>query len=117
ALRANVEHNQILHEHVIILAIETMPIPHVPDADRITVEILGYKHDEIIHVTARFGYADQPDVPGLLPLIRKPRIESALDSDKLSYFLSTIELCRGTTPGMNRWRKRLFIATSQITAD
>ena len=23
----------------------------------------------------------------------------------------------GSTPGMSRWRKRLFVATSQITAD
>ena len=117
ALRANVEHNQILHEHVIVLAIETMPVPHVPDPERLTVEALGPKDDRITHVTARFGYKDQPNVPGLLPLIRKTGIESPLDSDKLSYFLSTIELRRGTTPGMNRWRKRLFVATSRITAD
>ena len=75
------------------------------------------KIDRITHLTARFGYADQPDVPGLLPLIRKAGIECPLDSNKLSYFLSTIELCRGTTPGMNQWRKRLFITTSRITAD
>ena len=117
ALRANVEHNQILHERVIILAIETMPVPHVPDPERLTVEALGHKDDRITHVTARFGYKDQPDVPGLLPLIRKAGIESPPDSDKLSYLLSTIELRRGTTPGMNRWRKRLFVATSRITAD
>ena len=117
ALRANVEHNQILHERVIILAIETMPAPYVPDPERLTVEALGHKDDRITHVTARFGYKDQPDVPGLLPLIRKAGIESPPDSDKLSYFLSTIELRRGTMPGMNRWRKRLFVATSRITAD
>src|SRR5262249_8749057 len=59
ALRANVEHNEILHEHVLILAIETMPVPHVPAAWRIAVDDLGYKDDRIAHVTARFGYMDQ----------------------------------------------------------
>jgi KUP system potassium uptake protein len=117
ALRANVEHNQILHEHVLILAIETMPVPHIPAAERITIDDLGYKDDRIIHVAARFGYMDQPSVPDLLPLIRDADIESPLDDDKLSYFLSRIELVKGTTPGMSRWRKRLFIATSRITAD
>ena len=29
AMRANVEHNEILHEHVLILSIETTPAPHV----------------------------------------------------------------------------------------
>jgi K+ transporter len=33
------------------------------------------------------------------------------------YFLSRIELHRGDTPGMSGWRKRLFLATSRITAD
>ena len=77
ALRANVEHNQVLHEHVVILAIETMPVPHVPAAERIAVDELGYKDDRIVHVTARFGYMDQQDVPGLLPLIRQADIEGA----------------------------------------
>jgi KUP system potassium uptake protein len=117
ALRANVEHNQILHEHTLILAIETVPVPHVPAAERLTVDDLGYKDDRIIHVTARFGYMDQTNVPGLLPLIRKANIESPLDDHKLSYFLSRIELHQGNTPGMSRWRKHLFLATSRITAD
>jgi KUP system potassium uptake protein len=40
-----------------------------------------------------------------------------LDDAKLSYFLSTIELRPGTTHGMSRWRKRLFLATARLTAD
>ena len=117
ALRANVEHNQVLHEHVLIISIETMPVPHVPAAQRIAIDDLGYKDDRIIHVTARFGYMDQASVPALLPLIRKADIESPLDDGDLSYFVSTISLRLGTTPGMSRWRKRLFLATSRLTAD
>ena len=117
ALRANVEHNEILHEEVLILSIETMPAPHITDAERLQIDDLGYKDDRIIHVTARFGYMDQTNVPGLLPLIRDAAIESPLDEDRLSYFVSRIELVQGHAPGMSRWRKRLFIATSRITAD
>src|SRR5215471_13048416 len=117
ALRANVEHNQILHEHTLILAVETVPVPHIPVAERLTIDDLGYKDDRIIHVTARFGYMDPANVPGLLPLIAKASIESPLEDDRLSYFLSRIELHPGNTPGMSRWRKRLFLATSRITAD
>ena len=117
ALRANVEHNEVLHEHVLILAIETVPVPHVPPAMRIDVDDLGYKDDRIIHVSARFGYMDTPNVPALLPLIREAKLESPLDDGRISYFLSTIEVRRGNTPGMSRWRKRLFVATSRLTAD
>jgi KUP system potassium uptake protein len=117
AMRANVEHNEILHEHVLILSIETTPAPHVPADDRLQIDDLGYKDDRIIHVTARFGYMDLTNVPGLLPLIRGAASESPLHYDRLSYFVSRIELVQGNTPGMSRWRKRLFIATSRITAD
>ena len=117
ALRANVEHNQVLHEHVLILSIETKPVPHIPPTERVVVDDLGYKDDRIIHITARFGYMDLTNVPGLLPLIREAELESPLHDEKLSYFLSRIELHLGDTPGLSRWRKRLFLATSRITAD
>jgi KUP system potassium uptake protein len=117
ALRANVEHNEILHQEVVILSVETMPAPHVAEADRLQVDDLGYKDDRIIHVTACFGYLDQTNVPDLMPLIRGAEAEGPLPDGKLSYFVSRIELVPGHAPGMSRWRKRLFIATSRITAD
>ena len=117
AMRANVEHNRILHEHVVILSIETMPVPHVPTQRRLVVDDLGYRDDGITHVTARFGYMDEPNVPDVVRLIRGAEIERPLPAEEVSYFLSTIELHRGDAPGMSRWRKRLFLATSRITAD
>ncbi len=116
-MRANVQHNRVLHEQVLILAIETVPVPHVPPDGRLTADDLGYKDDRIVHVTARFGYMDTPDVPALLPLIRQADLEGSLDESMISYFLSTIDLHMGTHPGMSRWRKRLFLATSRLTAD
>jgi KUP system potassium uptake protein len=117
ALRANVEHNHVLHEYVLILSIVTRPVPHVPAAERLTVDPLGHRDDRVTHVTARYGYMDQIDVRALLPLIRKADVESPLQESDVSYFLSTIDIHPGTTPGMSRWRKRLFIATAEITAD
>jgi KUP system potassium uptake protein len=117
ALRANVEHNHILHEHVLIVSMEMMPTPHVPDTDRLELDDLGYSDDQIVHVTARYGYLDKLNVPGLIPLIRAANTESPRDDDKLSYFLSRIEIVQGDAPGMSSWRKHLFIATSRVTAD
>jgi KUP system potassium uptake protein len=117
AMRANVEHNHILHEHVLILSIETRPRPHVPDEKRLTIDNLGYRDDGISYAAARFGYMDAANVPALIPLIRETGIESPLDEDDITYFLSKIELHRGDAPGMSRWRKQLFLATSHLTAD
>jgi KUP system potassium uptake protein len=117
ALRKNVEHNHVLHRYVLILSIETLPMPHVPAGERLTIDPLGHEDDRITHVTARFGYMDEVNVPALLPLIRAADPERPLRQGDVSYFLSTIELHPGNTPGMSRWRKRLFLATAQITAD
>jgi KUP system potassium uptake protein len=110
ALRANIEHNHVLHEQIVILSIETLPTPHVPDDERIQVDDLGYAGDGIVHVNARFGYMDTPDVPAALRLL-EPGHKDA------SYFVSKIELVRGPKRTLAPWRKRLFTATSYITAD
>ncbi|MEU1693485.1 potassium transporter Kup [Streptomyces hirsutus] len=117
AMRANTEHNHVRHEQVVILSLETEPVPRVPDDQRIVVDDLGYADDGIIHVTARFGYMETPDVPGALAMLDPVTTEGPLQLDQASYFLSKIELRRGKAPTMAPWRKRLFIATSYITAD
>ncbi|MEU7476351.1 KUP/HAK/KT family potassium transporter [Lentzea sp. NPDC042327] len=117
ALRATVEHNQVLHERVLIVSIETEPVPRVPSDRRVDVDDLGHGDDGIIHVSARFGYMETPDVPAALALLTSEQTEGTLDLDRASYFLSKIELQRGTAPTMAGWRKRLFVATSYITAD
>jgi len=117
ALRANVEHNHVRHQQVVILSIETMPVPRVPAHQRITVDDLGYSDDGITHVTARFGYLQTPDVPAALALLDPATTEGALHLEQASYFLSKIDLRPGKAPTMALWRKRLFIATSHITAD
>ncbi|WP_225978795.1 potassium transporter Kup [Gandjariella thermophila] len=117
AMRANVEHNHVRHERVVIMSIETEPVPRVPARERIVVDDLGYADDGITHVTARFGYMETPDVPGALATLDPAATEGRLQLDQASYVLSKIELRCGSAPTMARWRKRLFIATSYITAD
>ena len=117
AMRATVDHLHALSEHVVILSIDTRPVPHVPAGDRLVLDDLGYRDDGITHASARFGYMDEPNVPKLLRQIAEADLESPIDPDEASYFLSTIDLCRGTDPGLSRWRKHLFLATSRVTAD
>jgi KUP system potassium uptake protein len=117
AMRANVEHNRVLHEHVVIMAIDTVPVPRVPDSERTAVDALGYAEDGLIHLTAHFGYMEKPDILGALRLLDPAQTEGTIAIDDASYFLSKLELTKGTAPNMARWRKQLFIATSYITAD
>jgi KUP system potassium uptake protein len=117
AMRANVAHNRVLHKQAVILSIETQPRPYVTQADRLLIDDLGYADDGIVHITARFGYMDEPNIPGILALAAEAGPEGPIDVDEASYFLSTIEIRMGDAPGMARWRKHLFIATARLTAD
>ena len=112
AFRANVEHNHVLHDRVIVLSIETPSVPRVEEADRLTVDDLGYDDSRILFAVARFGYMEDPDVPAALA-----RLDPPVDTATVSYFLSRADLVPGPQPTMARWRKRLFIATSRIATD
>jgi KUP system potassium uptake protein len=60
---------------------------------------------------------EKPDVPAALRLLDPADTEGPVSLDEASYFLSKLELIPGDAPTMAPWRKRLFIATSYITAD
>jgi KUP system potassium uptake protein len=117
AMRANIEHNHVLHDHVVLLTIQTIPVPHIPESDRLIVDDLGYNDDGITFVGARFGYQDQPDIPAVLELVEQAGAERPVDVHGASYFVSKIELRVGDEPGLPRWRKRLFVATSHLSGD
>jgi KUP system potassium uptake protein len=117
AMRATVRQSQVLHEHVVILSIETVPAPYVAAEDRVAIDSLGYTDDGITQVNARFGYMEEPNVPEVLRQAVDAGLECPLEVDQAAYFLSTIDVAVGREPGMARWRKRLFVATSAITTD
>jgi Ca2+-binding EF-hand superfamily protein len=100
-----------------IVALDTSPVPRVADSERLEVNALGYARDGIIHVAAHFGYMETPNVLAALRLLDPTQTEGTIAIDDASYFLSKLELIKGAAPTMAPWRKRLFIATSSITAD
>jgi KUP system potassium uptake protein len=120
ALRANFEHNRVVHEHVVIVSVIAEDVPHIPAERRIIVDDLGYRDDGIVHLAVRHGFQNEPDVPGAIRLAAYHRqrsdIELGYDSENASYFLSmaTLRLTRG--PGMRPWRKRLFLALANNAA-
>jgi KUP system potassium uptake protein len=116
ALRANLEHNHTVHASVVIVSVQTLRVPHVAVAERVSVDDLGYQDDGITHITARYGFQDKIDVPGMLRMAAE-RLECDIDIDNASYFLSRIALVATDAPGMSRWRKRLFMAIARNAAN
>ena len=119
ALRANVDHNHILHNHVLIVSVVTARVPHVPFADAFTYDDLGYSDDGIEHLTIRFGFSDEPDIPTALREACGARLLpfDADDVDRVSYFVSRGAIRTTHLKGMVRWRKKLFVALAHNAVD
>ena len=116
ALRANTEFNHILHEHNVIVSLQAENVPHIPPSEQITVDVLGYADDGIVHLAVRVGFQDDQDIPALLHRAVGMSPELQFDPDEAYFFLSRIAIERGKAPGMASWRKRLFIGLSHNAA-
>ena len=116
ALREMFEHTRTLPEAVVIMSIETLRVPHVPVEEQVQCDDLGYSDDGISHVSVRLGFQDEPKVPRLLRLAAEDGLESQVDLQNPSYYLSQITIVPTEKPGLARWRKRLFVAISRNSA-
>jgi KUP system potassium uptake protein len=119
ALRANVEHNKILHENVLIVSASSANVPHVPLSDRFEVDNLGYDDDRIQHLSVRFGFSDEPNLAeALAQACRTSDLEAGtIQAENASFFLSRGALRRTRAAGMARWRKILFLRLAHNAAD
>ena len=66
-LLRNIEHNQVLHEQVVLISVRTQDIPYVSDDEQVEVEALDAG---FFRVVVGYGFLDQPHIPGALALGR-----------------------------------------------
>lgn len=117
ALRAQVEHNGVLQNKVVIVSLDRVGVPHVSPDDRFGVMLLGRGRYKVIHVNVRVGYRDDSNVPAALALARKRGLlERNLDLEGASYFLSRIQIIPTGERNLARWRKRMFLAMARNAA-
>jgi KUP system potassium uptake protein len=103
-LLRNLEHNQVLHERVILLTVLTEDAPRVRPNQKL--EIFDRKHG-IMQVHLHFGFMESPDVPKALTGREKEGLD--FDPKSTSYFVGGRTLIptekRG---GMALWREKIF---------
>jgi KUP system potassium uptake protein len=116
AMRATVDHLHVLHESVAIISAESVAVPHVPPGEQVVINDLGYGNDGIVHVTARYGFQDRPNLPEALRRAIEIGLECELDLDRASYFISRVTVTVTDEPGMPMWQKKLFAAIARNAA-
>ncbi|MES2752791.1 MAG: potassium transporter Kup [Pseudomonadota bacterium] len=112
ALLHNLKHNKILHEHNVILTIQTAETPRVDLADRVRMENIS---DKFSTVRLKFGFMESPNVPKALAIARK--LGWQFDIMATSFFVSRRSLKPAAQSGMPRWQDHLFIAMSRSAND
>ncbi|MDA9430706.1 potassium transporter Kup [Bradyrhizobium sp. CCBAU 51627] len=112
ALLHNLKHNKVLHEHNVILTIETAHTPRVDLSERFRMEKIT---DKFSKVRLRFGFMEQPNVPKALAIARKQGWQ--FDIMSTSFFVSRRALKASAQSGMPLWQDHLFIALSRSAND
>jgi KUP system potassium uptake protein len=112
ALLHNLKHNKVLHEHNVILTIETTQTPRVDLSERVKMETIS---DKFSTVRLRFGFMESPNVPKALVIARK--LGWQFDIMSTSFFVSRRSLKPSAQSGMPVWQDHLFIALSRAAND
>ena len=104
----HLKHNKVLHEQVVLLSVTSEEVPEIPDDERITIQRLP---QGFYRITARYGFMETTNVPGILARAREAGIESK--PLETTYYLGREQLIpTGTTP-LWTWRKKLFVFMSR----
>jgi KUP system potassium uptake protein len=112
ALLHNLKHNKVLHEHNVILTIETAHTPRVDLSERVRMEKISEKFTK---VRLRFGFMESPNVPKALVIARK--LGWQFDIMATSFFVSRRSLKPAAQSAMPRWQNALFIGLSRSAND
>jgi KUP system potassium uptake protein len=112
ALMHSLKHYKVLHEHNVILTIETEQAPRVAPTERVAIEGVGQTFTRVV---LRFGFMETPNVPRALAIARK--LGWTFDIMSTSFFLSRRALKPAARSGMPRWQDRLFILLARMAND
>jgi KUP system potassium uptake protein len=104
ALLHNLKHNQVLHEHVILLKVQPCDTPRVDARERISATPLGHGFWQ---VTARHGFMEPADVPEFIRVLSYQRAIPA-EAMTTSYFTSRESVGRSRMAAMGQLRQLLF---------
>ncbi|MFN2460734.1 MAG: hypothetical protein ABR591_08620 [Candidatus Velthaea sp.] len=102
--------HEIAHERLIVLTILHERRPHVSVAERVHVEQLA---QNLLRVTARYGFMQNPRIAQILALARKRAPRDAFENP-IYYFLARPRVVTDPRPGaMRPWRRALYTTMLQ----
>ena len=108
ALLHNLKHNQVLHERVVLVTVQTTDTPTVNDMERI---YLHRMQKGFMRLIIRYGFMESPDIPGALELCKGHG--ERFDMMETTFYLSRETIVPSMARGMLPMRARLFAVMSK----
>jgi len=115
ALRVAQKRLRAIPEEVVILTVDIQNVPTVPAEERAELDHLGNPDDGLSHLTLRYGYQDNPDVPRGINVARDQSLV-AFNPYHVTYYLSQMDLVPFGDEGMSKRRKNLFMVMARNAA-
>lgn len=100
AMLHNFMHNRVVHQHIVLLTVQTSHLARVAPEDRFKLEPMSHG---FMRLLGRYGFMEQPDAPQLL--LEAGVITSV---EHVTFFLGRENLIATEHPGMAKWRVHLF---------
>jgi KUP system potassium uptake protein len=108
ALLHNVRHNQVLHETVVLLTIQTVDQPYISMDEHLVMESIG---NGLHRILAYYGFMEKPNVPEILEACARKGLPISMQST--TFFLGRETIIATAHPGMAIWRERIFAFMSR----
>ena len=106
ALLTNLRYNHVLHEKVVVLVVDSVRVPRVPEAKREAVISFG---EGFYGVVLRFGFMEEADVPKALDNIMRDDLN--FNPLETTYFLGRESLLKGERPDLAYTMARELVRT------
>ena len=103
-LLTNLRHHEVLHETVVLVAVEIAGRPRVPPAGRQSVQDFGHGFFQVV---LTYGFMDQPEV--CIDLENIVSGDFGFDPRHATFFLGKETVLATDIPGMWLWREHLFV--------
>jgi KUP system potassium uptake protein len=107
ALLANMHHNGVLHEHVLLVTVQTRSVPRVPNSERLALLDIGHG---LYTLSIFYGFMDEPNIHEAICNLVIPGL--TFDPDQTTYFTNRTRVIPTKLPGMALWREKLFAVMS-----
>jgi KUP system potassium uptake protein len=108
ALLHNLKHNQVLHERVVLLTVQTTDSPTVNELDRIYLHDMG---QGFLRLIIRYGFMEDPDIPRALE--HCDRFGESFEIMETTFYLSRETVVPTFKRRIMPWRARLFAVMSK----